>query len=98
MSLACRFCHPDTASSQTSYMSVLMYGSHETINREIYRIEGLKKIVAGHSVYCDVCGRYSVLSYQLTRHMFGEAAEPDQWTYYASLCRSFDTLANMSMV
>jgi hypothetical protein len=91
MSLACRHCHKDPADvhPEASYATVLMYQCNENLAKEMAGIENTTKPTAGHCVHCEVCNKYSMISYALACHLHGYHAERNASTYYAKLCASY---------
>ena len=99
MALACRFCHPDPMlTEKASYTSVLSYGDITGVYQEVLRIEAMAMIVPGHCVRCEVCERYSMISYALACYIHGAHAEKDKSAHYAKLCRSFKMVTHTASI
>jgi hypothetical protein len=94
MSLACRFCHPDPVRSlwEASYATIVLYPSKEAVACEVHRIESLQGVFPGHCVQCEVCHRYSMISYALACHLHGDDIDINASAHYATLCASFARL------
>ena len=105
MSLACRFCHGQEENLHQSqycpYSVVLTNGSTEAVVRKVEEIEGLKKVIPGYCVLCDICGRYSMISYKILSYLDGlyvisPSTNTDLVSHYAYLCNNFKN-ANLSV-
>jgi hypothetical protein len=91
MSLACRFCHPDptTTACQTSYATILSFGSKAGVALAMHELENKRTVIPGHCVQCEVCRKHSLISYALACHLCPHDVEPNATAHYANLCISY---------
>lgn len=72
MSAGCRHCFPDPGPGQETYLTVMKHGNIEGLRRRLLEIEADGEVVAGVTVWCEVCHRVSVVSYSLYEYLHNQ--------------------------